>query len=224
MDVVAVNIYPYWDNVKLENSISSIQTWYEELKRPLKASLPKRRSSSPKPAGHPAGRMAILQPAILSANLNAFAEEMGIDYFWFEAYDEAWKVEYEGEAGACWGLWDNQEQLKPEIEKFFSAYIDKPSKAAGDPHWNSPIFPLWEIRMIWKEWSISSTRTITGWPCTSSTGCRRLVDQTVLRLSAHRDRRGWVLVLPIITGGIDISHQDRSILIPASYNLLWQLD
>ena len=35
-----------------------------------------------------------------------WAEEDGIEYFYFAAFDEAWKVGAEGDVGAYWGLWD----------------------------------------------------------------------------------------------------------------------
>ena len=35
-----------------------------------------------------------------------WAEEDGIEVFYFSAFDEAWKVAAEGDVGAYWGLWD----------------------------------------------------------------------------------------------------------------------
>jgi exo-beta-1,3-glucanase (GH17 family) len=144
IDMVAVNVYPYWDNVKLENSISSIQAWYEDAKATVESISPEKEiiiAETGWPScgenGDPTSQQYYL------ANLNAFAEEMDINYFWFEAYDEPWKAEYEGEAGACWGLWDNEEQLKPEIEKFFSGDIDASIiKSAGDPSLELTYIPL----------------------------------------------------------------------------------
>ena len=144
MDVVAVNVYPYWDNVKLENSISSIQAWYEDAKATVESISPEKEiiiAETGWPScgknGDPASQQYYL------ANLNAFAEEMDINYFWFEAYDEPWKAEYEGEAGACWGLWDNEGQLKPESEEFFSGDIDESIiESAGEPSLELTYIPL----------------------------------------------------------------------------------
>ena len=35
-----------------------------------------------------------------------WAEEENIEIFWFSSFDEAWKVDAEGDVGAYWGLWD----------------------------------------------------------------------------------------------------------------------
>ena len=35
-----------------------------------------------------------------------------IEIFYFSSFDESWKVETEGNAGANWGLWDKDEKLK----------------------------------------------------------------------------------------------------------------
>ena len=32
--------------------------------------------------------------------------------FWFAAFDEAWKVDAEGDVGAFWGLWDKDGKPK----------------------------------------------------------------------------------------------------------------
>ena len=35
-----------------------------------------------------------------------WAEQDGIEIFYFSSFDENWKVEAEGDVGAYWGLWD----------------------------------------------------------------------------------------------------------------------
>ena len=41
-----------------------------------------------------------------------WARREGIKLFYFSSFDEPWKVGYEGEVGAQWGLWDKNERLK----------------------------------------------------------------------------------------------------------------
>ena len=43
---------------------------------------------------------------------NKWAQDAGVELFYFSSFDESWKVRHEGDVGARWGLWDNQEQLK----------------------------------------------------------------------------------------------------------------
>ena len=41
-----------------------------------------------------------------------WAEEDGVEIFWFSSFDEAWKTGAEGDVGAYWGLWDTEGNLK----------------------------------------------------------------------------------------------------------------
>jgi glucan 1,3-beta-glucosidase len=45
-------------------------------------------------------------------NTCQWAEEDGIEVFYFSAFDEAWKVAAEGDVGAYWGLWDKDGRPK----------------------------------------------------------------------------------------------------------------
>ena len=41
-----------------------------------------------------------------------WAEEDGVEVFYFSSFDESWKVGAEGDVGAYWGLWDKDGKLK----------------------------------------------------------------------------------------------------------------
>ena len=41
-----------------------------------------------------------------------WAEDEGVEVFYFAAFDEAWKVGAEGDVGAYWGLWDKDGEAK----------------------------------------------------------------------------------------------------------------
>jgi len=45
-------------------------------------------------------------------NTYRWAEEDGVEVFYFSAFDEAWKVAAEGDVGAYWGLWDKDGRPK----------------------------------------------------------------------------------------------------------------
>ena len=45
-------------------------------------------------------------------NTYLWAEEEGIEIFYFSSFDETWKVEAEGDVGAYWGLWDKDGKFK----------------------------------------------------------------------------------------------------------------
>ena len=52
-------------------------------------------------------------------NFVSWAEAEKVSYFYFEAFDESWKVTYEGSQGAHWGVWDKDGNLKPGMEDVF---------------------------------------------------------------------------------------------------------
>lgn len=41
-----------------------------------------------------------------------WAEEDGLEVFYFSSFDEAWKIDAEGDVGAYWGLWDKDGKPK----------------------------------------------------------------------------------------------------------------
>jgi exo-beta-1,3-glucanase (GH17 family) len=45
-------------------------------------------------------------------NTQQWAQEEGIEIFYFSSFDESWKVGAEGDVGAYWGLWDMDQELK----------------------------------------------------------------------------------------------------------------
>jgi exo-beta-1,3-glucanase (GH17 family) len=107
-DVVLTNCYPFWEGCPREEAIAYMQTMY---RRTVAAA-----------AGKPVVISETGWPNIGSAFHGAvpshegamqyfvdtcrWAERDGVDIFYFEAFDEAWKVGAEGDVGAFWGLWD----------------------------------------------------------------------------------------------------------------------
>ena len=113
-DVVLTNCYPFWEGVPREHALPYMQ---QMLQRTRAAAPGKRivisetgwpdqgspfRGSVPSPEG-------TQQYFVDTMN---WAEGEGIEVFWFAAFDEAWKVQAEGDVGAHWGLWDKDGRLK----------------------------------------------------------------------------------------------------------------
>jgi hypothetical protein len=46
-------------------------------------------------------------------NFLSWANSRGVKYYYFEAFDELWKVRSEGSVGSHWGVWDQNGVLKP---------------------------------------------------------------------------------------------------------------
>jgi len=45
-------------------------------------------------------------------NTQVWAENQGVEVFYFSSFDEGWKTGTEGDVGAYWGLWDKNGNLK----------------------------------------------------------------------------------------------------------------
>jgi len=113
-DVVMTNCYPFWEGCPREQALPYMQSMLAKAR----AAAPGKRvliSETGWPdqgsafhdslPGHEAAMRYFVDTA-------AWAEREGIEWFHFAAFDEAWKVEAEGDVGAFWGLWDKDARLK----------------------------------------------------------------------------------------------------------------
>jgi glucan 1,3-beta-glucosidase len=113
-DVVLTNCYPFWEGCPREQAVGYMQTMVARTR----AAAPGKRvivSETGWPdqgsafQGSVPSREGAMQYFVDTCR---WAEEDGIEVFWFAAYDEAWKVGAEGDVGAFWGLWDKDGALK----------------------------------------------------------------------------------------------------------------
>jgi exo-beta-1,3-glucanase (GH17 family) len=107
-DVILANCYPFWEGCPAEHSLLYMKEMYRRVMRaangrkviisetgwpnvgtPTKASVPSRENAIK-----------------YFVDSYQWAEEDGIEIFYFSSFDEAWKVGAEGDVGAYWGLWD----------------------------------------------------------------------------------------------------------------------
>lgn len=113
-DVILANCYPFWEGCHADYSLLYMKDMYRRAQRAAN------------------GRRVIITetgwPNIGSAEFGAvpseanalkyfintylWAEEEGIEIFYFSSFDETWKVEAEGDVGAYWGLWDADGNFK----------------------------------------------------------------------------------------------------------------
>jgi exo-beta-1,3-glucanase (GH17 family) len=130
LDVVAVNVYPYWDGVPVDEAVNTIENWYLEALKKVNTPSSHKEIIIAETGWPSCGENgdAASQAAFFNEFV-AFAEHLDIQYFWFEAYDEPWKVQDEGEAGACWGVWDVDTQMKPGMEKTFNGVFEENTRS-----------------------------------------------------------------------------------------------
>ncbi len=113
-DVVLANCYPFWEGCPAQHALLYMKEMYSQATRAAG-----RKKVIISETGWPNVGTAVgaARPSFENAIkyfLDTFrwAEEDGIEVFYFSAFDEAWKVDKEGDVGAFWGLLDKDGQLK----------------------------------------------------------------------------------------------------------------
>jgi glucan 1,3-beta-glucosidase len=113
-DVVLTNCYPFWEGCPREQAVAYMQTM---VARTRAAAAGKRvvisETGWPDQGSAFQGSVPSREGAMqYFVDTCRWAEQDGIEVFWFAAFDEAWKVGAEGDVGAFWGLWDKDGALK----------------------------------------------------------------------------------------------------------------
>lgn len=115
-DVVAMHNYPYWAHVSIENAVTELARNYGLVKTMVgdkevlitETGWPSRGQSN-----GPA--VASVENAIrYTREVAAWANAAGITIWYFEACDEPWKAQFEGELGGHWGHWtvDGKQKIR----------------------------------------------------------------------------------------------------------------
>jgi exo-beta-1,3-glucanase (GH17 family) len=113
-DVIMANCYPFWEGCPAEHALLYMKEMHRRAVR-VADGKPVIVSETGWPnTGTPTdGATPSYENAIkYFVDTCQWAEEDGVDVFWFSAFDEAWKVDKEGDVGAYWGLWDKDDKLK----------------------------------------------------------------------------------------------------------------
>jgi len=107
-DVIFANCYPFWEGCSVDYSLLYMKEMY---RRAQQAAHGKKviisETGWPNVGTATGGAVPSYDNAIkYFINTYQWAEEEGIEVFYFSAFDESWKVDKEGDVGAYWGLWD----------------------------------------------------------------------------------------------------------------------
>ena len=113
VDVIVVNIYPFWEGVSVNDAIGYIDSIYRKVKARVgdkevivETGWPSAGKAEGKAATGPENAARYL------SDFTSWADSKGVRYFYFEAFDEPWKIKSEGSVGAHWGLWDKDGNMK----------------------------------------------------------------------------------------------------------------
>jgi len=113
-DLILANCYPFWEGIDNDVSAFSVQHMYQLTKE-----VAKDKKVIITETGWPCGGKSVDDAVPSDENAMRFfikiqkwAQEEDVKLFYFSSFDEPWKIEYEGEVGGKWGLWDKDEKLK----------------------------------------------------------------------------------------------------------------
>lgn len=116
VDFITVHIYPFWQGVTIDSAIQSLDQAYTQVQK----TFPGKRiviGETGWPSAGPAYKAAVPSAANQAQYLRAFvdwAQARSVQYFYFAAFDEDWKVHEEG-VGTNWGLYRQNGQVKPAL-------------------------------------------------------------------------------------------------------------
>ena len=113
-DVVLTNCYPFWEGCPRDQAIAYMQSMY---RRTVDVAAGKKVIISETGWPHRGSAFHGSVPSVEGAmryfvDTYQWARRDDVEVFYFEAFDEAWKVGAEGDVGAYWGLWDSKGQPK----------------------------------------------------------------------------------------------------------------
>jgi GPH family glycoside/pentoside/hexuronide:cation symporter len=113
-DVILANCYPFWEGINNDVAAYSVQRMHELTKNKAKGKKVIITETGWPGKGNDVGEALPTEKNAMKffINIQTWCQEEGVELFYFSSFDEPWKVAYEGEVGAQWGLWDKNEQLK----------------------------------------------------------------------------------------------------------------
>ena len=113
-DVLLINCYPFWESCPAEYAPAYMKEMYRRAQAVAKGKKVVISETGWPNIGTPYGAAVPGHENAIDYFIGTYrwAEEEGIEIFYFSAFDESWKVGDEGDVGAYWGLWDQHGHLK----------------------------------------------------------------------------------------------------------------
>ncbi len=119
VDVVMWHVHPWWQQVAIDQAAQFTATTHAQILARMKelgVSKPERLGETGFPWGECNGPTCGTEAsqAQYLHDLNQYSLQSGLEYWFFEGFDEAWKGA-EGGVGAKWGMWKDSRQPHPVI-------------------------------------------------------------------------------------------------------------
>ncbi len=113
-DVILCNCYPYWEGTPFEYSFDHMKHMYQLATEAAKGKRVIITETGWPSQGEGLGEALPSHENAMHyfINTHLWAKANGLETFYFSSFDEAWKVDSEGDVGAFWGIWDSKGNLK----------------------------------------------------------------------------------------------------------------
>ena len=115
-DVILTNCYPFWEGSDIHKANGYLKRMYQ-----LTLEVSKGKPVIITETGWPnkGSKREAAEPSSINAmkyfiNVSKWHRENQLPLFYFTSFDESWKLHHEGDVGAGWGIWDQNEHLKYE--------------------------------------------------------------------------------------------------------------
>ncbi len=107
-DVLLANCYPFWEGCPAEHALLYMKEMYQRVQQVANGKRVIVSETGWPNVGSAEGGAVPSEENAMKYFINTFkwAEEDNVEIFYFSSFDEAWKVDAEGDVGAFWGLWD----------------------------------------------------------------------------------------------------------------------
>ncbi|MCP4363122.1 MAG: hypothetical protein GY796_34405, partial [Chloroflexi bacterium] len=114
VDIVLVHIYPFWSGLPIDGAAAFTVNRYKAIQTLIEQEYPGQNKKvvigeagwpslgSPPPWGN-AAQPGFLHQEIYMLEFLKLAEQEAVEYFYFDAFDELWKIEEPGFVGQNWG-------------------------------------------------------------------------------------------------------------------------
>ena len=199
VDFLTVHLLPYWEGVPAEEGVKQAMQglrWVQERHpgKPIwigEVGFP----SEGAPVGR--ARPSPAAQALFVREFVALAAREKLNYFLIEAYDQAWKTNEEGRAGAHWGLFDATRQPKFELN----------GPIVSQPHWLglalissglAAVLVLWWVRRFRNLRWPAKLVLVLGTQATTSLG----VGVVALPLAHYMALGDWLLLALLATSTV----------------------
>jgi exo-beta-1,3-glucanase (GH17 family) len=113
-DVIGLHLLPYWDGYAVGEGAAAVAERYDQVRQafPAKRIVIAETGWPSRGAPWKGSQPSIEAEVAFLRDFVALAAQRRFDYYVLEAFDQPWKIAWEGEVGGYWGLFDAEGRPK----------------------------------------------------------------------------------------------------------------